>query len=450
MMRKTVIFTISLLLVAVVALGVFAYGSYKRAEILENTTAMNYQHAFSELRTGLSEMDTALQKSVYARGAEMESAVCAEIFSKAMTAQMALGVLPFSTQELEQTAGFISRVGDYAFAMTRQAAAGGLTDEQRESLRSLSDTASLLAQNISQMQTDMSDGRLTMDELLQSEARLDEIEDSQLPQTLSEGMKLMESEFPETPSLIYDGPFSEHLKQQSPKMLEDRDSVSQAEGRNIAADFLGTAEGRVYPDGACEGTMPAWYYSARVQDNEFTIAVSKQGGEVIGFVGSRSPAGGELTAEQCVENARRFLERRGFSDIAESYYIKQGNIVTVNFAYKQDGVICYPDLIKVGIAMDTGGVCSYEARGYLNCHYERELPEAVVSEEQALEKVASELEVTGSQLALIPTNMEEKLCYEFVCKTEDEREYIVYVNAVSGKQEKVLILLEDENGALTI
>lgn len=450
MMRKTVIFTISLLLIAVVTLGVFAYGSYKRAEILENTAAMNYQHAFSELRTGLSEMDTALQKSIYVRGAEAESAVCAEIFSKAMTAQMALGVLPFSTQELEQTAGFISRVGDYAFAMTRQAANGGLTDEQRESLRSLSDTATLLSQNVSQMQADMSDGLLTMDELLQSEARLDELEDEQLPQRLSDGMKQMESEFPETPSLIYDGPFSEHLKQQSPKMLENRDSVSQAEGRKIAADFLGTAEGRVYPNGACEGTMPAWYYSARVQDNEFTLAVSKQGGEVIGFVGSREPGGGDLSTEQCVENARRFLERRGFSDVAESYYIRQGNVVTVNFAFEQDGVICYPDLIKVGVAADTGGVCSYEARGYLNCHHERELPEPAVSEEQALEMVAPELEVTGSRLALIPTNTDEKLCYEFVCRTEDEREYIVYVNAVSGEQEKVLILLEDENGSLTV
>lgn len=450
MKRKTVIFTISLLLISLVALGVFAYSSYKRAEVLENAAAMNYQHAFSELRTGLSEMDTALQKSIYARGAEMESAVCAEIFSKAMTAQMALGVLPFSTQELERTAGFISRVGDYCFAMAQQAADGGLTDEQRDNLRALSDTATILSQNISQMQTDMSDGIMTMDELVRSEKRLDELEDSQLPQTLSEGMKQIESEFPETPSLIYDGPFSEHLEEQSPKMLENKDTITQTEGRRIAAQFLGASEGRVYPNGACEGKMPAWYYSARVQNNEFTIAVSKQGGQVIGFVGSREPQDGDLSTQECVEAARSFLEHRGFTDMTESYFVRQGNIVTVNFASTQDGVICYPDLIKVGVAVDTGGVCLYEARGYLNCHYERDLPEASVSQEQALEMVAPELEVLSSKLTLIPTNSEEKLCYEFVCKTQDEREYIVYVDAVSGEQEKILILLEDENGSLTI
>ena len=49
----------------------------------------------------------------------MISAVCTDVFGKAMTAQMSLGALPFSTQELEKTAGFISRVGDYAYSLSR-------------------------------------------------------------------------------------------------------------------------------------------------------------------------------------------------------------------------------------------------------------------------------------------------------------------------------------------
>lgn len=450
MKRKSLIFTISLLSIALVALGVYSRSVYKRSERLELAVSQNFQHAFSELCTGLSGMDAALQKSVYARGAEMECAVCAEVFSKAMTAQMALGVLPFSTQELEQTAGFISRVGDYSFAMARSAANGGLTDEQRENLRRLSDTASLLAENMNGLQTDMSDGLLTMDELVASERRMDELEDSSLPQTLSEGMKLIESEFPETPSLIYDGPFSEHLSQQGSKMLDGSRSVSQAEGRGIAAEFLGTGEGQVFPNGACEGSMPAWYYSARIRDSEFTIAVTKQGGEVLGFVSNREPGEAQLSPEDCVERARSFLDRRGYTNMRESYYIKQGSIVTVNFAYEQDGIICYPDLIKVGVSADNGGVCSFEARGYINCHSQREMPQVQISAEQARELVAPELEILSEQLALIPTDDGEKLCHEFRCAAGDDREYIIYVNAVGGGQEKVLILIEDENGSLTL
>ena len=44
----------------------------------------------------------------------------------------------------------------------------------------------------------------------------------------------------------------------------------------------------------------------------------------------------------------------------------------------------------------------------------------------------------------------EILCHEFKCEAEDGRHYIIYVNAVTGEQEKILILLEDENGALTL
>lgn len=450
MKKKTAIIIISYLSCAVVALGVIAYSTWNRAKLYQNSTAMNYQHAFSELGTALSEIDTALQKSVYARGPAMESAVCAEIFGKAMTAQMALGVLPFSTQELEQTAGFISKVGDYAFCMTRAAAGSGLTDEQRESLKGLSGTASLLADNIRQLQTDISDGRLTMDELEQSEQRMDQMEGEALP-NLSDSMKQIESEFPETPSLIYDGPFSEHLTYSSQKMLDGRDTIGQEEGREKAAEFLGASVSRIYPAGSCEGKMPAWYYSARVQGNEFSIAVSKTGGEIISFIGSREPAEGDVSIEEAVKTAREFLERRGFSNMKESYYIRQGNILTVNFAYEQNGVLCYPDLVKVGVAMDSGGVCLYEARGYLNAHCERQLPEVAVSVDDARQLVSEELEILSEGLTVIPTDGGvELLCHEFKCKTQDDRHYIIYVNAVSGHQEKVLILIEDENGALTL
>ena len=51
-----------------------------------------------------------------------------------------------------------------------------------------------------------------MDELDDAERRLDEAEESAVPETLSGGMRLIEEEFPEIPSLIYDGPFSEHIK----------------------------------------------------------------------------------------------------------------------------------------------------------------------------------------------------------------------------------------------
>ena len=54
-------------------------------------------------------------------------------------------------------------------------------------------------------------------------------------------------------------------------------------------------------------------------------------------------------------------------------------------------------------------------------------------------------------LAVIPTSgQNEVFCHEFKMKTGDGQHYIVYVNAETGYEENILILIEDENGTLTL
>ena len=77
--------------------------------------------------------------------------------------------------------------------------------------------------------------------------------------------------------------------------------------------------------------------------------------------------------------------------------------------------------------------------------------EAAVSEDEAGRLVDGSLEVLSHQLALIPTAGEyEVLCHEFKCQAEDGSHVLVYVNAATGQEEKILLLLEDENGTLTL
>lgn len=452
MKKKYAVITISFLAVASLVLGGFAYANHERAEAYKIHMDNNYQHAFDELVTAVSEMDTALQKSVYATSPSVAGAVCTEVFGKAMTAQMSLGVLPFSTQELEQISGFISRVGDYAYSLSRAASAGqGYTDEQRENLKALAGTASLLAQNMKSLQTDMFDGVLTMDELVKSEQTLDELEETQV-QTVGGSMRLIEQEFPEVPGLIYDGPFSQHLADSSPKMLEGGEAIDENAGREIASRFLRIERTRVYPAGDCEGEIPCLYYAAELTNGDtVTVAVSKQGGAVLGMLSSRQAGELKVEIEEALETAAEYLSGKGIGGMDETYYMLQDGILTVNYAFRQGEVLCYPDLIKVSVAMDTGSVCGFEATGYVSSHHIREIPQTQVSRDTAAVKVSAGLSIKSEQLAIIPTaGGEEKLCYEFVCSADDEHNYIVYVNAVTGEQEKILILLEDENGSLTI
>ncbi len=53
-----------------------------------------------------------------------------------------------------------------------------------------------------------------------------------------------------------------------------------------------------------------------------------------------------------------------------------GHRAVIPFALVQNGVIIYPDLVKVTVALDNGDIVGYEAMGYLMSHHDRDIPRA--------------------------------------------------------------------------
>ena len=122
----------------------------------------------------------------------------------------------------------------------------------------------------------------------------------------------------------------------------------------------------------------------------------------------------------------------------------------VNYAYNDGGIIVYPDLIKVKIALDNGEVLGVETSGYLNAHKQRNNLEIVISIEDAKAKLNENLNILSEGMAIIPTEWKtEILCYEFKGKVE-EKDFLVYINARTGKEEDILVILDTPNGTLTM
>ena len=122
MKKKTRVLIISYTaaLVAALAIGLIAC----RTDANRRQTAMdaNYRHAYGEVLNAVQELDSSLQKSLYATTAAMECTVCTDIYSNAQTAEMALGVLPVNSHALERIARNIALAGDYARTLSRNAA----------------------------------------------------------------------------------------------------------------------------------------------------------------------------------------------------------------------------------------------------------------------------------------------------------------------------------------
>ena len=125
-------------------------------------------------------------------------------------------------------------------------------------------------------------------------------------------------------------------------------------------------------------------------------------------------------------------------------------MVIINYAAIQDDIMLYPDLIKVKVALDNGEVCSVESQGYIFNHRKRENITPSITEDEARNVVSNRVKIMESSLAIIPTESQnEVLCYEFKGKVND-KEFLVYINADTGKEEDILVILDTPNGNLTM
>ena len=156
-----------------------------------------------------------------------------------------------------------------------------------------------------------------------------------------------------------------------------------------------------------------------------------------------------ISQERANEIGKTFLNKKGFKNMKETYYLKESGIVTINYAYEQDGVTIYPDLIKLKIALDNGEIMGIETTGYLNSHEERNIANVKINKEEAKKNLNKELNILSQNLAIIPTKWKtEILCWEFKGKVNDT-DFLVYINAETGKEEDILVIVNTPNGTLT-
>ena len=122
----------------------------------------------------------------------------------------------------------------------------------------------------------------------------------------------------------------------------------------------------------------------------------------------------------------------------------------MNFAYRQNNVTCYSDLIKVKVALDNGEIVGMESYGYIMHHTLREIRTPALSKQDARGKVSRRLGIDSVNIALIPKDSKrEVLCYEFK-GTFGDKNFLIYINAETGVEEDIQILIESPDGILTV
>lgn len=445
--RKTVRI-ISFALAACIIFGGTAYSGYALANRYRTSLEYTYQRALSDLSDYIANLETTLAKGIYANTPPQQYGISAKLLRDAGAAKTALGQLPLSDVELDNVNKFISQVGDFASYLSTKLSKGEtITQEEMDSLEKMGEYAKVLHLDLSDIQARFDDGTMQIDQTAAVIGNLSQDTQNQEEPYLNSGFHEMNEGFTDYPTLIYDGPFSDHITRMTSKMLEGEGNVSEEEAKKAAVEFSGLAAGQLQAAEANAGNLPTFNFTG---DN-YAISVTQAGGYVSYLLNSREI--GEPTMEygQAAAKAQEYLTRHGMDSMKESYYVTANGICTINYAYQQDGIVYYSDLVKVGVALDTGEVVSFNATGYLMNHIQRELPQDRISLEEARESVSPRLTIEKEGMAMIPTaGLHEVLCYEFQCSSETGDHVMVYINAQTGLEEQILILLMTDGGVLVM
>ncbi len=433
---------------ALVASLIWGYYGRKNAQAAELNLENQYNRAFHELVGYVDNIEVSLYKAQLSSDAAQLASISGDIFREAAAAKSCLGQLPTSQIQLENTAKFLSQAGDYTYVLSQNMIQGeNISQEDYQNLASLTEYAVGLNETLQEIE-----GRIYSGEISFMNDEDTGANTAQAAGGILEDLENVEKSFDDYPSLIYDGPFSEHIENLESYMIKEAPQVSAEEALNTAREFLGSRSDGMQVTGETANSAVDSYTMSVERENgsRISASVTKKGGYLLYFLDTREVGEENLDINSAIAAAQTYLDSHGITSMVSSYYDKSGGVATINFAYSQDGVVCYSDLVKVKVALDNGEIVGLETKGYLMNHRQRELGEAALTMDEARERINTNLEVTGTKMALVPKDsMQEVLCYEFHGAFA-ERNFIIYVNAANGHEENILLLIESEQGVLTV
>lgn len=424
--------------------GISSAVNYHEAQYYKMKTEYANELALNELGEYADNLSVSLNKGLYITSPEMAAKLSTSLWRESCEAKNALSRLPLSEAHLDNTYKYLSQVGDFALSLSRKVSRGErVTEEEHKQLETLLHYADVLSGQVSQVRSKLDNNQLSFDEVRKT---LSENKDLNEVVPVNGSFSDLEQAMVDYPTLLYDGPFSDHISQKRPRMTENKRGVTRSEAAEKASKFTGIPQEKLQDSGEEEGVMPCYNFTFDKTD----IAVTKHGGYLCYILNSRYVGESALSPEDAVLRAKDFLKKTGIDNLKERYYSVNDGVCTVNLAKTENGVIMYPDLIKISVALDNGEILSLDSRGYLMNHRERKIPEIKISKEEAQSKLSSYLTVKSHRSAIIPTDSaDEKFCHEFLCTAKDGSEVLVYINAETGAEENILLLLRTDGGVFT-
>lgn len=431
------------------ALIIFSLEMTNNFRKAKNFSQDEYNKSMYSAVSYINNLEVDLAKLLVTSTPKMTAVTLADIWRQSNLAKESLEQIPVSQNAMSNASKYLTQVSDFSYSLMKQTISEvKITTEQYSSIKKIYEESQELSIVMQDIYDDLNDGRIKWNEL--EKKGNEELSNIELGESLSSISKVSKT-FQNYEGLIYDGAFSDHMLNQTPKSLNNN-NVSEEEAKKYINEILGDENIKdIISKGESNGRLALYNFEVVLNDMQRrSISITKKNCKLYLMVGDKKSNEQNLSIDEANQKGLEFLKKLGIDNIKDTYYQKSQNFLIINYAATQDNVILYPDLIKVKVALDDGQICGIEAGGYIFNHVKRENIIPKVSIEEAKETINKQIEIISSNIAIIPTEYNtEILTYEFKGKINN-MEFLIYINADTKEEEKILLIIDSKNGVLTI
>lgn len=435
-----------------ISLG-WGFNEYRMAGDYRLVAENNNHRALTDFASHLDQLETDMAKGNVASSPTQKILYLSQVSSKSDAALKDFSQIPADQAGLSYVGKFLTQSGDFARTLTQRIAGGGtISAEEEKTLSAMHEQLVPVNQKVQDIMTRMDTENLVwIDPAPSIRQRLGfggtqiaeaAADGSEVPsKSVRSGLDQLDASLQKLPPFSYTGEYATRVV---PKPLGlPSGNVTRDQAQGVARDFLnkvGYANATPEFAGESQGALGGYMWKYKEADLE----VSHQGGVVTLYRDQRSIEPRKMSMEEVTSKAKTILQSLGWQLVltsSEDY----GSYVQFDAVVEKDGVRIYPDKVRLMIALDNGQLVGLDAAPYYAFHHLRTFP-AKITLNQAVRKLRPNFQVQESRLAVIAkSGNQEVYSYEFRGRYQGE-EYLVYLNASTGAEEKIQRIIKTPRG----
>lgn len=439
MIRNIVIVVLG---IVVIAVGYWGYQEHQEKNAVSIQAENHYQQTFHDLAYHVDQLHDKIGTALAMNRGDAMAPALQEVWRLTSQAHGEVGELPLTLMPFNDTESFLANIGNFSYDVSaRDLDNKPMTNKEYKTMQNLYKQSSDIENQLRGVQATVMKDHLQWTDVKMALANEKEPSDH----SIIDGMKTVDHKVQGYDNINW-GPEISHLSNTKENLYKKikGDKISKQEAKQATRKFFGFKKDvamNVKTTGK-HTDYDAYSISMENPKNGANIQmdVSKAGGHPLWMMqdNDKKTAKAKIGLNKASNLAGKFLREHGKKHMTMTQSDQYDDVGVFTFVKKKNNVRIYPESIRLKVSLGNGNIVGYDATNYIAFHKKRDLnKKPSLSKKEARKNVNSNLDVKEVRMADITNDTgKEVLCYE-ILGTMNNDTYQIFINADSGRGEKV-------------